>query len=77
MAYISEFVTQYAQVGYYLPDPKEIPKTPKYWIANVCATVLQDIFVNWVKEKVEERNASLVTKKGLAIEMDAELLAAF
>ena len=77
IACISEFVTQYRQVGDYLPEPKEIPKAPKHWIGNVCATVLQDIFTDWVKEKVEERNESLVTKKGLAIEMDAELVAAF
>ena len=60
-----------------MPDPKEIPKLPKQWIANICSTVLQDIFTDWVKEKVEERNESLITKKGLAIEMDPEIAKIF
>ena len=39
--------------------------------------MLQDIFTAWVAEKVEERNEGLVTKKGLAIEMDAEIASVF
>ena len=67
----------YDKVGHYLPHTNEIPKLPKQWISNVCATVLQDIFTDWVKEKVEERNESLVIKKGLAIDMDPEIAAVF
>ena len=34
----------------YLPEPNiELPKTPKSWLANVCATVLQDKFSEWVE----------------------------
>ena len=47
---IAEFVSPYNKVGQYLPDPKEIPKLPKQWIANICNTVLKDIFSAWVKE---------------------------
>ena len=50
---------------------------PKQWIANVCATVLQDIFVSWVAKMVNERNEELIEKKGLAIDMDPEIAAVF
>ena len=43
----------------------------------MCATVLGSIFTGWVKEKVEERNEALVSKKGLAIEMDPEIAKVF
>ena len=37
----------HANVYEYLPEPElELPKTPKQWIANVCATVLEDRFAN-------------------------------
>ena len=39
--------------------------------------MLQDVFVNWVAEKVNERNEELVEKKKLAIEMDPEIAAVF
>ena len=39
--------------------------------------MLQDVFVNWVAEKVNERNEELVVKKKLAIEMDPEIAAVF
>lgn len=60
-----------------MPIGREIPKLPKQWIANVCATVLKDTFTNWVKERVKERNEKIVLKQGLAIEMDPEIAAAF
>ena len=39
--------------------------------------MLQDVFVNWVADKVNERNEELVEKKKLAIEMDPEIAAVF
>ena len=33
----------------YLPDQVEIHKTPKQWIVNVAASVLEDTFTDWVK----------------------------
>ena len=74
---IAAFVNPYKQVGHYLPENKEIPKLGKQWIGNVCATVLQDIFTDWVAEKVDERNESLVTKKVLVISMDPEIAKIF
>ena len=66
---ISKFVTQYGEVGDYLPDPIENPKIPKAWIANICAS--------WVAKKVNERNEELVVKKKLVINMDPEIAAVF
>ena len=74
---IADFVKPYDQVHYYLPIGREIGKLPKQWIANVCATVLKDVFTTWVAKQVKERNEKLVVKQGLAIEMDPEIAAAF
>ena len=56
---------------------REIPKLPKQWIANVCATVLGDKFTDWVAAKVKERNEELLVAKGLVIEMDPEIAEVF
>ena len=67
----------YNNIGDYLPEPKEISKLPKQWIANVCATILKGTFSNWVREKVNERNEKLLVKSGLTIQMDPEIAEAF
>jgi hypothetical protein len=37
--------SNHPEVYEYLPEPSlELPKTPRQWIANVCATVLGDEF---------------------------------
>ena len=56
---------------------REIPKLPKQWIANVCATVLGDKFTDWVAAQVKERNEQLLVSKGLIIEMDQEIADVF
>ena len=61
----------------YLPEPKEIKKIPKQWLANVCHTVLKDIFKTWVKAQVDKRNKEMAIKKDLLIECDPEIAAAF
>ena len=50
---------------------------PRQWVANVCATVLKDIFSKWVKEQVNKRNEDLLVEKGLIIEMDPEIAKVF
>ena len=47
------------------------------WICNVCATVLEEDFTDWVTEQVENRNIEVVESKELNIEMDPEIFAAF
>ena len=74
---IAIFVNTYGKVADYLPDGKEIQKVPKQWIANVCHSVLKNIFADWVKEQVTKRNEDMLKQKGLIIEMDPEMAAAF
>ena len=39
------------EVYLYLPEPSlELPKVPKQWLANICASLLEDKFNSWVKE---------------------------
>ena len=65
---------QHPEVYAYLPEPSlELPKTPKQWIANVCATVLHDEFSKWVKDQVEARHDKVSVKKNIMIQMDPEM----
>ena len=62
----------------YLPEPDiELPKTPKAWIANVCCTVLDGKFKNWVKGQIDARHQRVTVKKDLSIQMDPEIAAIF
>ena len=67
----------HSQIYEYLPDQVEIHKTPKQWIVNVAASVLGDVFTDWVKGQVEARNAKVTKEKDLMISMDPEVAAAF
>ena len=61
----------------YLPHPdRELPKTPKQWIANVCATLLENKFSAWVKYYVDNRHEKVAETKGL-IDMDSEMARIF
>ena len=69
---------RYPMVYQYLPEPElELPKTPKQWIGNVCASILQSSFSNWVKEQVETRHDKAAVKKDLMINMDPEIAKIF
>ena len=69
---------QHPEVYSYLPEPLlELPKTPKQWIANVCATILQEKFSKWVKDQVEARHDKVSIKKDIMIQMDPEMAEIF
>ena len=55
----------------------ELPKTPKQWIANVCATVLEDRFAKWVKAQVDKRHEKVAVQKDLMIDIDPEIARVF
>ena len=55
----------------------ELPKTPKQWIANVCATVLEDLFNKWVKDQVDIRHKKVAVSKDIMIEVDPEIARIF
>ena len=66
------------EVYEYLPEPNiELPKTPKAWIGNVCATLLQDKFAKWIKRQVDARHKKVTVKKDILIRMDPELAEIF
>ena len=64
-----------ANVLPFLPDGNELKKTPKQWIGNVCASVLKNIFTDWIKHQVDTRNKKIVVDKGLTITMDPKIAA--
>jgi hypothetical protein len=66
------------EVYNYLPEPDlELPKVPKQWLANICATVLQESFTKWVKVQVAARHAKVIEQKDLGIMMDPDIAAIF
>ena len=69
---------EHPEVYEYLPEPNlELPKTPKQWVCNLCATVLGDDFIDWVQLKVKARHEKVMEQKDLAIIMDPEMAAIF
>ena len=61
----------------YLPDTQEIDKVSKEWICNIIATLMKNIFTDWLKAKVDKRNEDVVEKGEMIIEMDPDIFAAF
>ena len=62
----------------YLPEPSlELPKTPKQWIANVCATILEDQFTDWVKHQINTSYNKVADKKDIMIQMDPQMAKIF
>ena len=72
---IRQFLDDEARHVYkYLPElSTELPKVPKQWLADVCATILEEKFNNWVKEQCNLRHMGVVDKKNLNIQMDSEV----
>ena len=68
----------YPHVYDYLPERKiELPKVPKQWFVNVCATILEGRFSNWVKDRSDYRHENLIKKQNQTIEMDKEMYEKF
>ena len=61
----------------HLPDNKELRQAPRQWMLNVIATILKKPFHDWVKQRIDERNASVVEEHQLGISMDGQVAAAF
>ena len=75
---ISEFLLDgNSHVFQYMPDRQEIHKVNKEWICNICASVLKNIFTDWVKLKIKKRNEDFVEKRELGIELDPDVAEAF
>ena len=72
-----EFMHAYQETWPYFPEPVEMKKLPKQWIANVGYSILGDTFAGWVKQQIEQRNDKLQVKGSLHIAIDPEVAAAF
>ena len=79
MKEIREFLDdEHPWVYAYLPEPNlELPKVPKQWFANVCATLLKEKFSKWVKHRSDNRHEYVAEKGDLNIEMDPEIAEAY
>ena len=77
MKKIKEFIAQHTQCLQYLPIEQEWEKLPKQFLCNVINTAVENEFADWVKERIEERNAGIVKQKNLGINMDPEIMQAF
>ena len=74
---IFEYIGQVPQIEAYLPDEIDIPKIPKQWIVNVCASILGQNFRDWVTQQIQDRNTLIAEKKEIMINMDPQLAAKF
>ena len=74
---IYAFFEQHREVLKFLPEGKELLKTPKAWICNVGANVIGEPFQVWVGEKIKERNETVTKERSMLIQMDPHVAAAF
>ena len=66
------------EMKHYMPDTlTEIKKFPRGWCINVGATVVGKPFLDWIKQKILERNQKQAQAQNLLIKMDPQLAAAF
>ena len=66
-----------SDINLYFPDRREIHKISREWICNIIATVLKNIFTDWVRSQIENRNEDMTLKKEMNIELDPDIAAAF
>ena len=77
LAEVFRFVDGHEEVMRHLPDDRELRKAPRQWMLNVIATILQKPFLDWVKQRIDERNASVIEEHQLGIAMESSVAAAF
>ena len=72
------FLDQFQEMHHYMPDTQcELRKLPRGFVINVAASVVGKPFIDWIKAKIQERNAKQAREKNLLIKMDPQLAAAF
>ena len=73
-----QFLMDYPSFWNYIPDqPLERRKLPKQFIVNLAWSIVGAPFGQFVKAKINERNAKLSVEGNLLIDMDADAAAAF
>ena len=58
-------------------ETREIDKLPRSYLSNLIYTIVGNKFKEWVEKVIQERTDKIVKDQDMAIEMDAEVLAAF
>jgi hypothetical protein len=74
---ISEFLGAHEECHPYFPDGREQAKLPKQWVVNVCSSIFGEEFQQWVKDRIEARNAKVAIEKDVNISVDPEIAKAF
>jgi hypothetical protein len=74
---IMGFAHMWPQCLPYLPIQKELAKVPKQWISNVIFSIVGESYSDWVKQRIVDRNAKIVIKNNLNIDMDPAIALAF
>ena len=78
MPKILDFLAQFEAMHHHMPaESHEIAKLPRGWVINIGATVVGQPFVEWVQQKIAERNAAMAKERNLLIKMNPQLAAAF
>ena len=67
---IIAFAAQYNAVPQHVPADRDLRRVPRIWLINVIYTVIGRPFADWVKARIEERNAAVVDKHNMAIDLD-------
>ena len=74
---IKKFIAQHPQCLQYLPDELDWDKLPKQWMTNIIHTTVPNQFSNWVKDRIDARNAGVIKEKNLGINLDPAIMQAF
>ena len=74
---VFEYFQQHPVIFDYLPDAKDIRKTPRSWVFSIASTVIGQPFRDWVAYCIKERNEAIVREKNLGVNLDPSIYAAF
>ena len=74
---IKEYVYADEELRQFFPDERDFALLQKKWVCDICFSVKQDHFDDWVKAKIAARNKRAATEKDSQIVMDQRVADAF
>jgi hypothetical protein len=60
----------------HMPIPKEAKRLHKAFIVNVAATVIGEPFMQWMKQRIQQRNHKVTVKRDLMVALDEDVFEA-
>ena len=66
-----------ARLEHYLPDDRDMGRLPRYFIMNLCYTIVGQPIKDWVSRGVHERNHQIAENRNLIINLDPAIATAF